>query len=244
MTDTTATREPDGVRHPPHLMWGAGLLSVAVALMLLAGWVIGGGRPDAFDRAILLALRVPGSPSQPVGPAGFRQTVIDITTLGGGTVLTLVVFLTVGMLLASRKWLTAALVGVATLSGSFAVSLLKDSVARSRPDVVPHLVEVNTLSFPSGHAANSAIIYLTVATLLTQIIQRDARRTYLFAVAILLVGAIGVSRVYLGVHWPSDVLAGWSFGTLWAVAWWRLGKWLRIHQRELHALPADEDEAL
>ncbi len=70
------------------------------------------------------------------------------------------------------------------------------------------------------HAANSATVYLTVAALSTQVLRQSAARTYTVVVAVLLVGAIGLSRIYLGVHWPTDVLAGWSFGTLWALAWW------------------------
>ncbi|MBR0552628.1 phosphatase PAP2 family protein [Sphingomonadaceae bacterium LXI357] len=225
-------------------MWAAGLISAAVSLILILGWAIGGGRPYSFDRAILLGLRVPGHPGEAIGPPGFVHTMTDITTLGGGTVLTLAVAVTVGMLLVSRKWLTASLVFAATFSGSLLVSLFKGYIARARPEVVPHLVEVKTLSFPSGHAANSAIIYLTIATLLTQIVENNARRTYLFAVAIVLVTAIGISRMYLGVHWPSDVIAGWSFGTLWALAWWQVGKWTRRWQDTARALPVDEEADL
>jgi undecaprenyl-diphosphatase len=84
------------------------------------------------------------------------------------------------------------------------------------------------MSFPSGHSANSAIVYLTLATLLTQAIRGAALRRYVVGAAIALVFAIGVSRVYLGVHWPSDVLAGWSFGALWALGWWAIGARIRL----------------
>jgi undecaprenyl-diphosphatase len=93
-------------------------------------------------------------------------------------------------------------------------------VLRARPDLVPHLVDAGGYSFPSGHATSSAVVYLTLASLAGQVTPNRAARRYLLVVAVLLVGAIGCSRVYLGVHWPSDVLAGWSFGTLWALGWW------------------------
>src|SRR3546814_7587701 len=90
------------------------------------------------------------------------------------------------------------------------------------------LVEVSSMSFPSGHSANSAIVYLTIATLLAQVVDTRGARNFILVAAGLLVAAIGCSRVYLGVHWPTDVLAGWSFGTFWALGWWALGAWIRI----------------
>ncbi|MBW4331210.1 phosphatase PAP2 family protein [Stakelama sp. CBK3Z-3] len=236
------TAASDPVRQVPHLFWGAGFAAASVAVLLVLGFVINPAQPYAFDAWILRALRHPDAPAVPMGPVWLKGAMIDITALGGGTVLTLVVLITVGMLLVSRKWTTALLVAAGTVSGSLAVSTAKEIAARPRPEVVPHLVEVTTQSFPSGHSANSAIIYLTIATLLTQTTGADARRTYLFAVVAALVTLIGVSRVYLGVHWPTDVLAGWSFGTLWALAWWRIGKWLRIHHHA--AIPDDEIAAL
>jgi len=107
------------------------------------------------------------------------------------------------------------------------VWLIKRTIGRARPDLVPHLVDVSNASFPSGHATNSAIVYLTLAALAAQVVRDRPTRRYLFGAAILLTGAIGSSRVYLGVHWPSDVLAGWSFGTLWALGWW----WLTARTR-------------
>lgn len=204
-----------GVRHPPVLLRAAGVGALAVALMLVLGVVIS-SRPFEGDRAIILALHG-------VGPGWVRRAMVDITALGGGTVLTLVVVVTAGLLLVHRLWLTALLIAVASSSGSLVVDLLKYQFGRSRPDIVDHLVEIGGMSFPSGHAANSAIVYLTIAGLVTQVVRGRMIRNYVIAVAIVLVGAIGLSRVYLGVHWPSDVLAGWSFGTLWALCWWLVG---------------------
>ncbi|MEG8033038.1 phosphatase PAP2 family protein [Sphingomonas aurantiaca] len=143
-----------------------------------------------------------------------------MTALGGGIVLTIVVVLVAGLLIVQRLWLTAVAIVASSIGGNIVVELVKLHVARPRPDIVEHLVAVTHMSFPSGHSANSAIVYLTLAGLASQVTEHRATRAYLLVVAILLVGAIGCSRVYLGVHWPSDVLAGWSFGTLWALAWW------------------------
>ena len=100
-------------------------------------------------------------------------------------------------------------------------------LARDRPSNLVYAIAQEEFfgknSFPSGHAANSAIVYLTIAGLLSQVVRGRPTRNYVIAAAVLLVGAIGTSRVYLGVHWPSDVLAGWSFGTLWALGWWLAG---------------------
>lgn len=206
---------PAGVRSPPRLLWAAGVGAVAVALVLIAGLAVARW-PFGFDRAVTIALHG-------AGPAWLRSAMIDVTALGGTTVLTIVVVAAAALLLARRLWLTAALVVVASVTGSIAVQLLKAEFGRARPAIVDPIVEVTGNSFPSGHAANSAIVYLTVAGLVTQVSRGRATRNTIVALTILLVGAIGASRVYLGVHWASDVLAGWSFGTLWALGWWLAG---------------------
>lgn len=225
------------IRHPPWLFFAAGALALAVLIVAALGATIARGHQFAFDRAIMLAMREPENMRLPEGPLWLKQAMIDVTALGGETVLTIVVIATAGFLALQRRWLTFWLVAGGTISGSWAVALIKSSVARPRPALIDHLVQVGSASFPSGHAANSAIIYLTLALLLMQIVESRIGRWYLIAVAVLLVMAIGVSRVYLGVHWPSDVLAGWSFGTLWALGWWSLGGWLRLRRARAALAP-------
>lgn len=219
---------PEPVRHPPLLLAAAGAAALAVLILVVLGWTIDRGHEFAFDRALLLAFRQAADLAVPIGPHWIERTMTSITALGGVDVLTIVVVVTLGALAIERLWLTAALALAATVSGTLAVTIAKHLVGRARPDVVEHLVTVHSMSFPSGHSANSAIVYLTLAMLLTQVIQRRALRRYVVAVAVLLVSAIGLSRVYLGVHWPSDVLAGWSFGTLWALGWWAIGARIRL----------------
>lgn len=218
---------PD-VRHPPFIFIAMAALAGAVLVLAILGRTIARGDRFAFDGAIMLALRQDGNPEIPNGPLWLKQVMVDVTALGGETVLTLAAAVTILFLAVNRHLLAAALVFGGTVSGSIAVALVKNLVGRERPALVDHLVEVGSASFPSGHAANSAIIYLTIALVSIQVVHRRAARWFLLAVTLLLVAAIGASRVYLGVHWPSDVLAGWSFGTLWALAWWALGSWLRL----------------
>mgnify|MGYP004533525809 CR=1 FL=1 len=200
-------------RRLPWVLAALGIGAVLVALLLAIGFAAGRW-PFGWDEAIVRGLRAWG------GPGWLRRGAVDLTALGGGTVLTLAVVAAAGLMLVRRLPLTAGTVVLAAASGNLVVDLVKGQVARARPAVVPHLVEVSNYSFPSGHAANSAIVWLTLAALAGQVTPAAAARTYLLVAAALLVGAIGASRVYLGVHWPSDVLAGWSFGTLWALGWW------------------------
>lgn len=171
----------------------------------------------AFDRAVLQGLRTADNPSVPMGPSWLRGAMIDVTALGGVSVLTVVTVIAVGYLIAGRKISTATFVTAAIAGGATVSVLLKNVFERARPDLVVHLVEVSSTSFPSGHAMNAAVTYLTLGTLLARAEQARTVRIYLISVAITLTLLIGASRVYLGVHWPSDVLAGWCVGATWAM---------------------------
>lgn len=228
--DTGAVPPNEG-GHEPHVPFvcrEARLIAafVALAAVLLAvarlGFEIREDGTSGFDRWLMLALRRPGDLAQPVGPAWLKAAAIDVTALGGVTVLTLVTVLAVGYLLASRKWLTAGLLTAATVSGRILGSVLKAGFGRARPDIVPHLVDVHSLSYPSGHATNSAIVFLTLGALLAR--AQDMRRTriYVMAAGVLLTVLVGCSRVLVGVHWPTDVLAGWAVGGSWAMLWWAM----------------------
>lgn len=226
----TASQVPDDIRHPPWLMIVAGAVALAVLILGLVGTLIDRGIQFDFDRNILLAMRHGTMHGAPIGPFWLKQAMIDVTALGGETGLVILVTIIAGFLAVQRHWLTMWLVLGGTISGSIAVAIAKALIGRARPELTDHLVQVTSASFPSGHAANSAIIYLTIASLIVQIVEERRARLYILIVAALLVTAIGCSRVYLGVHWPSDVIAGWSFGTLWALAWWALGAWLRLRR--------------
>jgi membrane-associated phospholipid phosphatase len=222
-------------RHPPMLLWAAGAAAFAVLLLWTVGDAIEDGAQFAFDKGVLLWARGGEMHGAPIGPAWFKAAMLDVTALGGVTALVLIVLVVSGFLALQRRWLTFGLVLGGTISGSVVVSVIKTLVGRARPTITDHLVQVSSLSFPSGHAANSAIVYLTMATLIDQIVEGRAARIYIMGVTAFLVAAIGFSRIYLGVHWPSDVLAGWAFGALWAIAWWAIGAWARARRARLQA---------
>jgi undecaprenyl-diphosphatase len=192
------------------------LMAALVGALLMFASEVMEGKTLAFDRWILLAMRSPADPSIPAGPAWLRLSMADITALGGYTVLTLITGFAIGYLIIVRKTVSALYLAGSVISGLFVSSLLKFVYLRPRPELVAHLVPVQTSSFPSGHATNAAVTYLTLAILLANAEKNRWVRSYLMSIAIFLTIAIGISRVYLGVHWPSDVLAGWCVGGAWA----------------------------
>jgi undecaprenyl-diphosphatase len=205
------------------------LAVVALAFLKFASEV-SEGDTMAFDRWAMLALRHAGDPAVPDAP-WLLAPMRDITAIGGSTGLTLITLLITGFLLASRKFATAGFVLASIAGGAILSTVLKDIFLRARPDIVPHLVVVDTTSFPSGHAMNSAIVFLTLGALLTRT-QKDRRvRIYLVAVAILLTLLVGFSRDYLGVHSPSDVIAGWVVGAAWATLCLAIARLLQAHRQ-------------
>ena len=175
-----------------------------------------------IDEAVLLALRNPADPADPLGPPWLELTMRDITALGGIPVLGLLSLLALGWLVLRRRWRSVTLLLLALPGGLLMNMLLKRGFDRPRPSLVAHLVEVETSSFPSGHAMLSAIGFLTLGALLAGGAERRRERGYILAAAVVLTLAVGGSRVYLGVHWPSDVLAGWCLGAAWATGCWLL----------------------
>jgi undecaprenyl-diphosphatase len=175
------------------------------------------GATQSLDERVMRAVRRSDDPGLLIGPAWVQDTARDITALGGYSVLILLVAITAGFLqLHGKRGETRFLVGAA-VSGYFVGMLLKAYFVRPRPTVVPQLEIAYQTSFPSGHSMMSAIIYLTLGALLTQFAGNLPRiRVYFVLCALFLTGIVGVSRVYLGVHYPSDVLAGWTAGLVWA----------------------------
>ena len=180
-----------------------------------------------LDDTLLLALRRPGHLDQPIGPAWLLQSATDLSALGGFTLQWLLGGATLLFLLLARRraeaaWLAASAVGASVLNAS-----LKSMLHRPRPELVPHLAQVSNASFPSGHAMISAAIYFTIGLMLSETQTQRSARIFVMMVCSLLVLLIGVSRIYLGVHWPTDVLAGWCLGSLWALAVFGLNRTLR-----------------
>ncbi len=152
----------------------------------------------------------------PIGPAWMTEVGRDLTALGGVAVLVLLTLVAAGYLFLDRKYAGMSFLLAAVVSGLILSSVLKASFDRPRPQIVPYLSDTYTSSFPSGHSMMSAIVYLTLGTLMAQLIARRRFKFYFLAVALLLTGLVGISRVYMGVHYPTDVLAGWTAGLVWA----------------------------
>ncbi|WP_374468811.1 phosphatase PAP2 family protein [Phenylobacterium sp.] len=198
------------------------LLAVAGALWLflgLADEVTDGDTAD-LDRRLLLAFRNPVDINDPVGPRTLEESLRDITALGGFTVLTIVTVVAAMAFLFHRKRLHAAVLVGAVVLAQVSNSLAKALVDRPRPDLVSHGSYVYSASFPSGHSALSAATYLTLAMLVASLETRRRAKFTAYALAVLIVVSVGLSRVYLGVHWPSDVLGGWVFGAAWSLLAW------------------------
>lgn len=172
---------------------------------------------------IMRAMRVGG---EPLGGDLAAAAMRDITALGGAVLIAPLTGLILGYLWMCRRYRVAVLIAVATLGGQALNALLKHMFARERPDATLHLVEVNSPSFPSGHSMAASIFYLTIGALLARAAQRRREKIYLMSCAVLLTVAVGFSRVYLGVHYPTDVLAGWCAGGAWAIICWFAMDWL------------------
>lgn len=178
------------------------------------------GESDPIDRAILLWLR----PSDP--PRWLLELVRDITALGGTFVLTLWVAVTSLFLAFSGRVRACAFVIAAAGTGMLMSTGLKLIFNRGRPDVIAHDLYVATASFPSGHAMLSAVVYLTLGALISELVRPVWQKLYIVGVAAFLTGLVGFSRIYLGVHWPTDVLAGWAAGAAWAMGAWGLARFV------------------
>jgi len=210
------------------------IMLAGLALLLFTGWAVIEladevleGSTLQYDEWVLFKLRVPGDMSDPVGPEWFEDMWRDITALGSVAVLVLVSVVCAGYLLIRNRRRMFVLLVAATLGGEFISLLLKNLFGRPRPEFGSAATHVVTASFPSGHAMLSAIVYLTLGVLLARTSTRLRLKLYYIGTALLVTLLVGLSRIYLGVHYPTDVLAGWSFGLMWALACWLAAEYLQ-----------------
>jgi len=201
------------------LVIGLGACALLLLFLFLAGEVVEGDTL-AFDTKILRALRNPADPSKPIGPEWIESVLVDLTSLGGPVVLGLVVLAVVGFLLLQGRRRTGLAILMTSASGELVTQAMKHAFNRPRPTIVPHLRQVFSTSFPSGHAMESAVVYLTIGAMLMRVADRRATKLYILAVAMLLTAIVGISRVWLGVHYPTDVIGGWMIGLVWASICW------------------------
>ncbi|HYD29926.1 MAG TPA: phosphatase PAP2 family protein [Azospirillaceae bacterium] len=199
------------------------------------------GETHHLDELLILALRNPADPGDPLGPRWVEEMARDVTALGSMTVLTFLTVAVSGFLALAGRGRTALLLLASVGGGVVLSTLLKHGFARPRPDLVPHGAEVYTASFPSGHSMLSAVTYLTLGALLARVQARRRLKAYLLALSVFLMVAVGVSRVYLGVHWPTDVLAGWAIGAAWAQTVWLVAWWMQRRGRVEPAPPPEDN---
>lgn len=219
-----------GQRELPVLLAMLLLFSSVFAFVELADEVVEGST-QRIDETILLAMRSPADPTDTLGPPWVEEVMRDLTALGGGAVLVLLILsVAIYLLLLGRLQAMGFLIG-AMAGGSLLSLILKELFARPRPDLVPHLSYVTTSSFPSGHSMLSAVTYLTLGALLARIHNERRFKAFFILVAVSLTVLVGVSRVYLGVHWPTDVLGGWTVGAAWAILCWFGARWLQSRGR-------------
>jgi undecaprenyl-diphosphatase len=208
------------------------LLTAFVVVVALFGFIeladaIHEGEMREFDAWLLRFFRRSDNPALLIGPLWLAETVTDITALGGTAVLVMVLLGAIGHLALQHRYSAAALVLIASAGAGLLSVALKQFFARDRPDIVPHLVTVEGLSFPSGHSMASTVIYLTLGALLARFAARRRVRVYLLALSLGVTFLIGITRVCLGVHYPTDVLAGWSAGLAWALLCWLGARYLQ-----------------
>jgi undecaprenyl-diphosphatase len=214
--------------------WSEAILPAMVLAVLMLGYgfvkladVVEVGGTQSLDEWVLRSLRRPDDLSVPIGPVWLREAVQDVTALGSPVILLLMLIAVVGFMGMIRQRRMMAFTVVTTSVGALGSVLLKHLIGRDRPTVVPHLREVASSSFPSGHAMLSAVVFLTLGILLMEIMPSRAVKVYCLFWAMLLTFLVGVSRIYLGVHYPSDVLAGWMAGVAWALACWAIVHYFR-----------------
>ncbi len=197
---------------------------VLMGIIVAAGWALAElvdevveGSTRNLDRDILLLLRTPGDLSNPIGPPWLEEVGRDFTALGGVAVLTLTTVVVAVFFLLRHRWTSMLYILVAVGGGILISGFAKEFFDRPRPDLVPHGSIVHTASFPSGHSMMAAVTYLSLGVLIARVQPRRMLKIYTLAVAVLLAVCVGVSRVYMGVHWPTDVAAGWLAGGAWAM---------------------------
>ena len=195
------------------------LLSAAAASLVvfaLTSSLVVTGSTAALDERALLSLRHADDPFTPVGPDWLLPAAREVTGLGGTPLLTLLTLFLASYLAVKRRGRTIIVLLAAVIGQTLLSHWLKDIFGRPRPDIVPHLVDASSRSFPSGHSTSAAAVYLTLAALIARETKERIVRNYVFFVAVTLALLIGASRVYLGVHYPTDVIGGLSFGAAWA----------------------------
>jgi len=215
------------------------VFAVAVMALAISGFTIVAeetmeGETLRFDNAVLAALRSPSNPAVPIGPDWLLPAAQDITALGGTAVIVLLILCVSGYFVLQKKVHTAMFLITSVAGGTAANLILKEFFSRPRPSAVPHLAHFLHASFPSGHTMISAIVYLTLAAMLAKSTTSLRLKFYFLTVGVTISLLIGLSRLFLGVHYPTDVLAGWCGALAWAGLTYLLAAWLQRRGKVEH----------
>lgn len=203
--------------------------AMLVALVVIAGAValfvdladdLGEASHNAFDLQVIEMLHSGADPANPIGPDWLDRIMLDLTSLGSLAVLATMALIVTGYLVIQRQGLKVVALIVALGGGLVLSETLKALFERTRPPDIYRTVETLNASFPSGHALLSTVVYLTLGAMLARAAKGRRLKSYIMGVAIVIALIVGCSRVYLGLHWPSDVVAGWSMGAAWASVCW------------------------
>jgi undecaprenyl-diphosphatase len=216
-------------RHELRVLLAMTGVAIAILAFIRIADAVSEDKTLRFDQWAVLAMRQSDDQSEPIGPSWVGLVARDLTALGGAALLTLITIAVLGFLWLRRMYGAMWLLVAATLGGLIVSTALKQWFERPRPDIVPHLAPTYTSSFPSGHSLLSATVFLTLGALLGRVVQEFRLKAYFLLVALTLTFLVGLSRVYLGVHWPTDVLAGWCAGLAWATLCWLVARSLQHH---------------
>ena len=240
MDDSRVQTKPPGFQLIPETATFLDLCIAACCVWVFLRLVekVEGGATKEMDENILRKLRQPDNLAIPRGPKWLPHVAQDITSLGSGANLTLASGIAVGFLCLERRFRAAGFLIVSLGSGLMLSYLLKNLFLRERPAVVPHLTHFDPGSFPSGHSMGATVVYLTLGGIISRQTRRLLKKAYFLSVALVLTLLVGISRVYLGIHFPSDVLAGWVIGSLWSTLCTQIARWL---QREGTVEPPKAD---
>jgi undecaprenyl-diphosphatase len=198
---------------------------------------------QALDQQVLALMRpYADDPGRPWGPWWLKEAAADITSLGGISVLGLFALIVIVFLLSQRKWLSSLLLALGLIGGVVLSEGLKAVFERERPPAAMQAVETLNASFPSGHALLSTVFYLSVAVMLTRAFPRQRFKIFVLGVGIVMALLVGLTRIYLGAHWATDVFAGWAVGSAWAMVLWLVAygvaRWQKRHRAPLQDEPS------